>query len=652
MNRVNPMKLLIFCVVFLLQPVLAAHSQDSKASLAVAEAMESVGLGRWDKAVLAAEPAGTVGREIVEWHRLRASAGQFSEYIAFLQRRPDWPGLGLLRKAGEWRIPETISADTVIAYFKPQMPQTGTGSLRLARALRSKGRSADSDAEIVRAWRNLSMNTSEEGKFLGGFAKLLSPHHAARQDMLIWAGKITEAGRLNRLVDKEHRALAAARIALIKNRRGVDRLIKAVPAPLNEDAGLAFARFEWRLKRKLADSAMKLMQSRSVSAQALGRPEAWANERRSMARQLMRDGKAQEAYDLASRHFLTAGSNYSDLEWLSGFIALTDMDDAKVALEHFRRFRGAVDTPISLGRAGYWEGRAHDALGDRENAQLAYAFGGEYQTSFYGQLAAEKAGLAMDPSLTGRETYPDFSETPHGKSSVLQAALLFQKAGLPLLFTRFTRHLAERLTTQERGALAQIALDLKEPYAALYMAKYAARSGTVLLRPYFPVTDIIEGDASVPAELTLSIARRESEFYSGATSGVGARGLMQLMPRTAREMARKKGLKFHLGRLTSDPKYNATLGTAYLAELIAEFGDYYPFIAAGYNAGPSRPKRWLKRYGDPRRSVEHAVDWIEHIPFRETRNYVMRVMESLPVYRARLAGKPMPLSLSRELTGH
>ncbi|MBV1867996.1 MAG: lytic transglycosylase domain-containing protein [Marinosulfonomonas sp.] len=651
MNRVNPVKLLLFCVFFMVQSVVPVLAQGSNAPAALAKAMESVGAGHWDKAALAVEPAGSVGREIVEWHRLRASAGQFDEYIAFLERRPDWPGLGLLRKAGEWRIPTSVGPEVIIAYFKPQLPQTGTGSLRLAKALRSKGLTGESDAEIVRAWRNLSMNASEEGKFLAAYAKLLAPHHAVRQDMLLWARRITDAARLNALVDKKHRALAAARIALIKNRKGVNGLINAVPAPLNDDAGMAFDRFKWRLKRKLSDSAMKLMQSRSTSAAALGKPNAWASERRSMARQLMRDGKSQAAYDLASRHFLTSGSNFTDLEWLSGFIALTDLKDAKLALEHFRRFRGAVDTPISLGRAGYWEGRAHEALGDSENAHLAYAFGGEYQTSFYGQLAAEKAGLKMDPSLTGREVYPSFSETPHGKSSVLQAALLFQKAGLPLLFTRFTRHLAERLTTPERGALAQIALDLKEPYAALYMAKYAARSGTVLARPYFPVTDIIETGADVPAELTLSIARRESEFYSGATSGVGARGLMQLMPRTAQEMARKKGLKFQLGRLTSDPKYNATLGTAYLAELIAEFGDYYPFIAAGYNAGPSRPKRWLKRYGDPRRSVEHAVDWIEHIPFRETRNYVMRVMESLPVYRARLAGKPVELSLSRELTG-
>ena len=322
-----------------------------------------------------------------------------------------------------------------------------------------------------------------------------------------------------------------------------------------------------------------------------------------------------------------------------------------MALKHFFAFRATVETPISLGRAGYWEGRAHEALGQTEEAQLAYAFGGEYQTSFYGQLAAEKAVLPMDPLLTGGETYPDIRDSQYARGSVLQAALLFQMAGHPLLFTRFTRHLAEILTPQERGALAQFALDLGEPFAALYMAKYAADSGIVLMRPYFPVTDIANGDLSVSEELTLTIARRESEFYPFSTSPAGARGLMQLMPRTGKAMAKKLKVKYEADRLLSDPAYNARLGSAYLADLVEEFDGYYPFVAVGYNAGPSRAKKWVDLFGDPKRSVEDAVDWIEHIPFRETRNYVMRVMESLAVYRARLSGEISPLRLSQELVG-
>jgi soluble lytic murein transglycosylase len=487
---------------------------------------------------------------------------------------------------------------------------------------------------------------------LARFGPVLVNHHRARQDMLLWREQTTAAARLNPLVGTAYGHLAAARIALIQNKSsGLGKLIKAVPKNLRSEPGLAFARFKWRLRNKQFDGAIELLREISTSKKALGRPQAWANDRRRLARDLMRDGKAQAAYEVASAHFLTEGEDYNDLEWLSGFIALSDLNDPQKALVHFRRFRANVATPISLGRAGYWEGRALEALGDQEGAQLAYAFAGEYQTSFYGQLAAEKAGMEMDPALLGQEKYPDIRKIHAGQSSVLRAAILFHEAGHPLLFTRFARQLAEILTPQEQGALAQLALDLNENYAALYLAKYAAKSGDVLVRPYFPTPDIVHPGMSVPPELTLAIARRESEFYPVSVSPVGARGLMQLMPGTAKDMAKVLNVSFELGRLTSDPEYNARLGSAYLGKLMQDFDGYLPFVAIGYNAGPSRVKRWRTLFGDPRRSPEAAVDWIEQIPFRETRNYVMRVMESLTVYRARLSGKTAPLRLSRELVG-
>ncbi len=503
----------------------------------------------------------------------------------------------------------------------------------------------------MRAWRTLSLSKAEQERFLGAYGSLLVNHHRARQDMLLWRELTSQAERLNGLVGSGYKALALARIGLIKNRKGLTALIRAVPASLADDPGLAFARFEWRATHKQFDGAIELILSRSISARALGDPDAWGNRRRTMARQKMRVGEGKVAYRIAANHFLDEGDNFIDLEWLAGFIALSDLKDPARALKHFQRFRAGVDTPISLGRAGYWEGRAHEALGNTEAARAAYSFGAEYQTSFYGQLAAEKAGLPMDPSLIGREVYPDFRAGKYRDNSVLQAALLFDGADYPLMFTRFTRHLAEILTDEERGSLAQLALDLDEPYAALYMAKYAARSGVVLTRPYYPVTDILPPGMKVPPELTYSIARRESEFYAASISPVGARGLMQLMPRTGKAMAKGLGLSFSLERLIDDPVYNATLGSAYLGVLVEEFGTYYPFVAAGYNAGPSRPKKWVRLFGNPKRSTEAAVDWIEHIPFRETRNYVMRVMESLAVYRARLSGEVSELRLSQELVG-
>ena len=469
--------------------------------------------------------------------------------------------------------------------------------------------------------------------------------------MLLWQGLTKQAARLHGLVGADHKALARARIGLINNRRGVTALIKAVPAALADDPGLTHARFEWRLGKGQQDGAIELLLQHSASAAALGQPEAWGDRRRELSRQMMRDGKAELAYEIAANHYLQDGNDFIDLEWLAGFIALSDLDDPEGALGHFRRVRASVETPISQGRAGYWEGRAHAALGDGEAARAAYEYAAEYQTSFYGQLAAENAGIGMDIRLTGAEKYPDFLESDYGQGSVMQAAILFHEAGRPLLFTRFIRHLAEILTPQERGALAQLALELEEPFAALYLAKYAAQSGDVLMRPYYPVTDIVTSEQSVPPELTLSIVRRESEFFPVTTSPAGARGLMQLMPRTAKAMARKLKVSYNVSRLSSDPEYNARLGTAYLDELIDELGPYYPFVAAGYNAGPGRPRNWALLFGDPRRSVEAAVDWVEYIPFRETRNYVMRVMESLAVYRARLSGEVSELRLAKDLVG-
>lgn len=645
------MKRILIAAVSLALMVSVGNAQDQKAAAAMKTAMKSVIGKDWSAAAQAAKPAGQVGLDIVEWYKLRAGKGSFSEYLDFLARRSDWPGLPLLRASGEINIPKNSNPDVVIGYFSEQLPRTGTGAVRLADAWRAKGDAAKADAEIIRAWRTMVMSKGVEEVYLARYGTILAPYHYDRMDMLLWDDRVEDAKRLNKVVSGGHRKLAAARIGLISRTNGVDALIAAVPEELKGDPGLAFARFEWRVGKKRQDDAIALMLEQSTSAEALGRPEKWSNKRRSYARQLMRDGKSKLAYQLASQHFLTEGDDFIDLEWLSGYIALSYLDDPKTALGHFQTFRRSVNSPISLGRAGYWEGRAHEALGEADAAQVAYEFGAEFQTSFYGQLAAEKIDLPMDSALAGTEVYPNIENTRIVASSVYQAALLFHEAGYPLLFTRFTRHLAETLTLEERGSLAQFALEKDEPFAALYLAKYSARDGEVLMRPYFPVTDIVDAELPVPEELALSIARRESEFYAASKSHVGARGLMQLMPRTAEEMAKKVGLKYSLSRLTEDPKYNAILGTAYLSELIDTFGPYYPFVAAGYNAGPSRPIKWAEMYGDPRRSTEHAVDWIEHIPFRETRNYVMRVMESIPVYRARLSGEPVPFELTKELTG-
>ena len=614
-------------------------------------AMARMREGDWGSALRIAGPNGSVGRDIIEWHRLRAGRGEFDEVRDFLSRRPDWPGLDYLRKRSEGKVPYRRRAEEVIAHFAEVPPQTGAGMIVLAAAQEEVGNAEAARRLAIEAWTGFGLTQADERYLIERYGAVLKDHHEARLDFLLWAGEAAAAERLLPRVSDGWKALARARIALRNKAKGVDTLIEKVPAALADHPGLAFERFMWRLDKGRRDEAVDLLLERAGTRAELGEPGRWANWRRILSRQWMRAGQAKTAYAMASSHGMTAadGYAYADLEWLSGYLALTYLDDADTALRHFRAFRAAVETPISLGRAGYWEGRAHEALGDAEGAALAYAFGAEYQTSFYGQLAAERAGLPMDPALTGREVTDDWRLASFRESAVFQAAVLLNGAGERNLAERFLTHLAESLAPEEIAQLGDFAIDIEEPHYAVMIGKRAARRGIVVPRAYYPVVDLGLGTLPVPEELALAIARRESEFDPTVKSGAGAIGLMQVMPGTARAVARELKIGYSARRLQNDPVYNAQLGVTYLDGLIETFGENFVLVAAGYNAGPSRPLRWMEERGDPRRGRLDAVDWIEHIPFRETRNYVMRVMESLPVYRARLSGETAPLRLSEEL---
>ena len=420
-----------------------------------------------------------------------------------------------------------------------------------------------------------------------------------------------------------------------------------MPKSLAEDPGLLFERMQWRARKGLNAAAIELILEQSPDK--LGRPEYWGGWRRSLARTEMRAGRISNAYRLASQHGLSAGRHFADLEWLSGYLALKYRDDGDAALRHFRRFRGAVETPISLGRAGYWEGRANELRGDSEAASLAYAFGSEYQTSFYGLLAAERTGKPMNLELAASVPNSNWRGASFAESSVFEASRLFIAAGEINLAERFLTHLTESLAKPEISQLGAFVLEEGQPHLAVMIGKRAAQRAIVVPFAYYPVTDLGVESVPVPQELALAIARRESEFDPAVMSGVGARGLMQVMPATAQAVAKFLEIPYSRDRLITDPAYNVRIGTAYLDELMSLFNGNIVMVSAGYNAGPGRPLRWMERRGDPRRDQTDIIDWIEHIPFDETRNYVMRVAESLPVYRARLSGQVSALDLSSEL---
>lgn len=623
---------------------------DADTTQAMRTALELAAKAEWDGA-LAVAPSG-VGRDVIEWQRLRAGEGRLGEYEDFLQRRPDWPGLPLLREKGEEAVARSTDPARVIAWFEAGPPETGTGALAYVRALQAAGRVADAETEAMRAWSTLAFSPDQEREMIGLAPDAVGFVHELRLDTLLWEGRTREAERMLPRVAEDLQALARARIALQGESKGVTGLIEAVPKSRAGDPGLAYDRFIWRMKKDLYDEAAELILAQSKSAESLGRPESWAERRAILARYLMRNGRAKEAYRIAASHHIPVGngaSAYADLEFLAGFIALRKLGDATTAETHFQHLLAGVSTPISLARAHYWLGRAQEAAGGDGSA--SYKAAAAHQTAFYGLLAAERLGLTLDATLLARTAAPDWQGAEFTGSSVLAAAQVLLQAGDLTLGKRFLLHLAEDLDETGLAQLADMTLAWNQPHLAVLVAKQAAERGIILPHAYYPVPDFVPDGLKVSRALALSIARRESEFDPAARSSADARGLMQVLPGTAKLMAGKLGKPFDAGKLISDPAYNVTMGSAYLAEMVEEFGPSIALIASGYNAGPGRPRRWIGEFGDPRRADVDVVDWVETIPFAETRTYVMRVAESVVIYRAKLKGAAGPVRITDELKG-
>jgi soluble lytic murein transglycosylase len=635
---------LLLAVALQTGPSLADTAQAMRTALELTAAKD------WDGA-LAVAPAG-VGRDIVEWQRLRAGEGRLPEYEEFLKRRPDWPGLPYLREQGEDAVARSDDPARVIAWFGADLPQTGEGALAYVRALQASGRMADAETEAMRAWSELSFSPEEEEALIALAPEAVGFVDELRLETLLWGGRTKEASRMLDRVPEDLRAVARARIALQNEEKGVNTLIDAVPKSKADDAGLAFDRFIWRMKRDLYDDALPLILERSASAEALGRPQAWAERRAILTRWLMRQGRPAEAYKVASNHWLpqgTGASAYADLEFLAGFVALRRLDDPATALTHFQHLLAGVTTPISLARAHYWIGRAEEAAG--QDGTASYQAAAKHQTAYYGLLAAERLGLSLDAGLLSDTAAPDWKGAAFARSSVMEASRLLLQAGDRTQAKRFLLHLAE---SQDETGLAQMAdmvLDWNEPHLAVLIGKAAAERGLILPRSYYPLPEFVPDGLKVSRALALAIARRESEFDPAARSSADARGLMQVLPGTAKLMAGKLGVAHEVGKLLTDPAYNVSMGAAYLSEMVEEFGPSIALVASGYNAGPGRPRRWIGEFGDPRLPEVDVVDWVEAIPFGETRTYVMRVAEGVVIYRAKLKGAVGPVRITDELKG-
>ena len=438
----------------------------------------------------------------------------------------------------------------------------------------------------------------------------------------------------------------------------LERIVSGGSAPRRDElrptgaAAANWAEFSrlWRADRY--DAAAELLGRITGDPHKLGVAALWADRREALARRMARLGRGALGYELARQHYLTPANaaDYAELEWLAGWIALRKLGDPRRAITHFQRFNEVVETPISLGRGGYWLGRAYEALGDRDSAAEWYSAGAQHQTSFYGQLAAARLGASGDGDLA-TSGLPDWSRSPALRADAVRAAVLLHYAGQDGLAFWLFSDLGRQLEgAAALGALAGLGLELGQPHVAVRIAKHAARKGLILYPAYYPVTDLASYASKVEPALAMAIARQETELNPRAISPAGARGLMQLMPGTARKVAAQIGESYSGDRLLDDWQYNARLGQTYLAEQIATFGGSYVLAAAAYNAGPHRVDQWIGEFGDPRLPGTDMIDWMESIPFGETRNYVQRVMEALYVYRARLAGDVGPMTIAQDLT--
>ena len=625
------------------------------ATSSLAQALKAADAGDWTTALQAARGASPSGGDVILWQWLRDGQGKLGDYEAFLARHPDWPGLPLLKQKGEVAVARSTDPARVLAYFGADKPGTGKGSVAMVQALMAQGRTQDAEAEAYRGWTELKFEAEDEDAMLALQGAVLKLAHEVRLDRILWdVGRRGEAERMLPRVSKDWQALALARMALRSDSASAVKLTSAVPKSMLGDPGLAYERYTYRMRADRYDDAAKLILQVSTSKAALGDPAAWAGRRADLVRILFRQGKAKDAYRVAAGHQLTEaeGADYADLEFLAGFVALRELNDPALAVKHFKHLKTAVGTPISLARADYWMGRALEAAGDNAGATTAFARAAQYQTAYYGLLAAEHLGLSLDPALVNvGEPDAGWKTASFAQSSVLAAARALLDAGDLTLAKRFFLQVGETLSDKEMSDLGDLALRLDQPHVAVLVGKAAAERGLILPRAYFPVPDFVPDNLPVSRALALAISRRESEFDPNARSHADARGLMQLLPATAQMVAKQQGESFTASRLTTDPAFNVRMGSAFLAKLIAEHGPSIALIAAGYNAGPGRPRQWIERFGDPRDPAVDIVDWVETIPFGETRTYVMRVSEGVVIYRGRLKGASTPVRITSELTG-
>jgi len=602
-------------------------------------------------------------QKLAAWYFYRAGAydAAAEEIAAFRASNPLWPN----RDALDARVEEALfwrekNAKKVLAFFHERRPVSGPGKAALAGALMAAGKADEGKALLHEAWREHYLTPAIESKIKEQYGDALRPEdHKARLDWLLVKSRKSDLKAIDRvvpLVDKKWEKSTQAQIARIKGEKSAGTLLNKLEGELKSDPAVLLARLQWARRNESDEIVWGLLRAAPTDARKLINSVSWWEHREPHVRYALNAGQAKTAYALAQGH---GGSlpaeELSDAEFLAGWIALRFLDDPKAAHKHLLTAAAAGGLPKHRARANYWLGRTELALGNKRGAASRFAESAKHTHTFYGQLARQitepkAVQLALRPYA--RPTTSDIKAFT--RNDVLKALAAANKAGLDGLVPLFFDDLARAISSApEMVLLCELASRISKPHQAVRMAKIAMNRGFPVEQYAYP--DVLPDFQPLPKGPNLeealihALTRQESEFNPTVVSSAGAVGLMQLLPSTAKEVAKSHSVKFEKQKLTSDPSYNLSLGSAFLHRLINGYNGSYIMALAAYNAGPGRVRQWVALFGDPRDKKVDPVDWIERIPFKETREYVFKIMESAQVYRARLDQSSHTLQLAQDL---
>ena len=589
--------------------------------------------------------------KLIYWLYLKEPINQasFYDYLTFINNNPYYPRINRLKYLAEHKINlKTVSPSVVTKWFNDEEPLSDFGKIKLGEIHISKGNLEKGSKLIKEGWIKAKLSKHDLKYLRKKYKKIITvSDNIKRVDWHAWEGKYWDVQRMLRYLPKDETALYRARQLLMSRSYGVDNAINKVPEKFKNDIGLKYDRLKWRRRRGRLDSSLEILFDIPSNPVKLIRPNVWWKEREILTRSLIYKKKYALAYKVCSNHSMSEGPSYAAAEWLSGWVALTFLNDPNMALQHFKNFYNNVGYPISLSRGAYWLGRTYKIIGNKQKSEELFTEASKYLNTYYGQLAFIEVNPKSSFVLDNQPTLDKKIEKEFNKHSLINSIKLLGEIDKTDYAKDMLKHLASSDIEQGSEIFAgKLAVEIGRYDYAIQIAKQASYEKRFYNEINYPIIEtppVVNKKRMPKPELVLAVIRQESEFDPTANSAVGAKGMMQLMTYTAKLISKQAKLPYSKKRLKTDPNYNIKLGSYYLTGLLEEYEGSYPFALAAYNAGPKRVKYWKKINGDPQKGKINYVDWIELVKFKETRNYIQRVLENINVYRYMLSRKPVQI---------